>query len=34
MHLLQARKIHDSAIRLEPGFLGAIIALADEHVVE
>ncbi|XP_066364588.1 anaphase-promoting complex subunit 7-like isoform X3 [Miscanthus floridulus] len=32
--LRQARKFYESAIRLEPGFLGAALALADLHVVE
>ena len=31
---LQARKFYESAIRLEPGFLGAALALADLHVAE
>ncbi|CAD6334630.1 unnamed protein product [Miscanthus lutarioriparius] len=30
----KARKFYESAIRLEPGFLGAALALADLHVVE
>lgn len=34
MHHLQARKFYESAIRLEPGFLGAALALADLHVAE
>lgn len=34
LHHLQARKFYESAIRLEPGFLGAALALADLHVVE
>ncbi|OAY72927.1 Anaphase-promoting complex subunit 7 [Ananas comosus] len=29
-----ARKFYESALRLEPGFLGAALALADLHVVE
>lgn len=32
--LLQARKFYESALRLEPGFVGAALALADLHVVE
>ena len=31
---LQARKFYESAIRLEPGFLGAALALVDLHVAE
>lgn len=34
MHNFQARKFYESAIRLEPGFLGAALALADLHVAE
>jgi thioredoxin-like negative regulator of GroEL len=34
LHHLQARKFYESAIRLEPGFLGAALALADLHVAE
>jgi anaphase-promoting complex subunit 7 len=30
----QARKFYESAIRLEPGFLGAALALADLHIAE
>ncbi|KAL6608215.1 hypothetical protein ACP70R_041278 [Stipagrostis hirtigluma subsp. patula] len=30
----KARKFYESAIRLEPGFLGAALALADLHVAE
>ncbi|XP_020113752.1 anaphase-promoting complex subunit 7 isoform X2 [Ananas comosus] len=30
----KARKFYESALRLEPGFLGAALALADLHVVE
>ncbi|KAJ1261629.1 hypothetical protein BS78_09G045200 [Paspalum vaginatum] len=30
----KARKFYESAIRLEPGFLGAALALADLHVTE
>lgn len=30
----QARKFYESALRLEPGFLGAALALAELHVVE
>lgn len=32
--IFQARKFYESAIRLEPGFLGAALALADLHVAE
>lgn len=31
---LQARKFYESSLRLEPGFLGAALALAELHVVE
>lgn len=31
---MQARKFYESALRLEPGFLGAALALAELHVVE
>jgi Tfp pilus assembly protein PilF len=34
LHNLQARKFYEAAIRLEPGFLGAALALADLHVSE
>nr|XP_051230214.1 anaphase-promoting complex subunit 7-like [Lolium perenne] len=30
----KARKFYESAIRLEPGFLGAALALADLHIAE
>ncbi|XP_078168387.1 tetratricopeptide repeat (TPR)-containing protein isoform X2 [Carex rostrata] len=30
----KARKFYESALRLEPGFLGAALALADLHVLE
>ncbi|XP_077232624.1 anaphase-promoting complex subunit 7-like isoform X3 [Tasmannia lanceolata] len=30
----KARKFYESALRLEPGYLGAALALADLHVVE
>ncbi|RWW09156.1 hypothetical protein GW17_00027369 [Ensete ventricosum] len=30
----QARKFYESALRIEPGFLGAALALAELHVVE
>lgn len=30
----KARKFYESAVRLEPGYLGAVLALADLHVVE
>ncbi|XP_039127397.1 anaphase-promoting complex subunit 7 [Dioscorea cayenensis subsp. rotundata] len=30
----KARKFYESALRLEPGFVGAALALADLHVVE
>lgn len=33
-NLVQARKFYESALRLEPGFLGAALALAELHVVE
>jgi anaphase-promoting complex subunit 7 len=32
--IFQARKFYESAIRLEPGFLGAALALADLHAAE
>lgn len=32
--LLQAKKFYESALRLEPGFLGAALALAELHVME
>lgn len=31
---LQAKKFYESALRLEPGFLGAALALAELHVME
>ena len=30
----QARKFYESALRLEPGYLGAVVDLADLHVLE
>lgn len=33
-YIIQARKFYESALRLEPGFLGAALALAELHVVE
>ncbi|MCO5614398.1 hypothetical protein L7F22_068678 [Adiantum nelumboides] len=30
----KARKFYESALRLEPGYLGAVLALADLHVLE
>lgn len=32
--ILQAKKFYESALRLEPGFLGAALALAELHVME
>lgn len=32
--LLQAKKFYESALRLEPGYLGAALALAELHVIE
>lgn len=32
--LLQARKFYESALRLESGYLGAALALAELHVKE
>lgn len=34
LYLLQAKKFYESALRLEPGFLGAALALAELHVME
>lgn len=34
LNLLQAKKFFESALRLEPGFLGAALALAELHVME
>lgn len=31
---LQAKKFYESALRLEPGYLGAALALAELHVME
>lgn len=31
---MQARKFYESALRLEPSYLGAVLALADLHVLE
>lgn len=30
----QAKKFYESALRLEPGYLGAALALAELHVIE
>lgn len=30
----KSRKFYESALRLEPGYLGAVLALADLHVIE
>lgn len=30
----QAKKFYESALRLEPGYLGAALALVDLHVME
>lgn len=32
--LFQAKKFYESALRLEPGYLGAALALAELHVIE
>lgn len=32
--LYQAKKFYESALRLEPGYLGAALALAELHVIE
>lgn len=32
--LCQAKKFYESALRLEPGYLGAALALAELHVIE
>ena len=32
--VLQAKKFYESALRLEPGYLGAALALAELHVME
>lgn len=32
--LHQAKKFYESALRLEPGYLGAALALAELHVIE
>lgn len=32
--MYQARKYYESALRMEPGFLGAALALAELHVME
>lgn len=32
--LNQAKKFYESALRLEPGYLGAALALAELHVIE
>lgn len=34
LYILQAKKFYESALRLEPGFLGAALALAELHVME
>ncbi|KAK6117317.1 hypothetical protein DH2020_048908 [Rehmannia glutinosa] len=34
MHGYSAKKFYESALRLEPGFLGAALALAELHVME
>ncbi|XP_068659867.1 anaphase-promoting complex subunit 7 [Aristolochia californica] len=34
LHRDKARKFYESALRLEPGYLGAALALAELHVVE
>lgn len=34
LHLFQAKKFYESALRLEPGYLGAALALAELHVLE
>lgn len=31
---IQAKKFYESALRLEPGYLGAALALAELHVIE
>lgn len=31
---LQAKKFYESSLRLEPGYLGAALALAELHVIE
>lgn len=33
-NLEQAKKFYESALRLEPGYLGAALALAELHVIE
>lgn len=33
-NLSQAKKFYESALRLEPGYLGAALALAELHVIE
>lgn len=32
--IIQAKKFYESALRLEPGYLGAALALAELHVIE
>lgn len=34
LQIVQAKKFYESALRLEPGFLGAALALAELHVME
>lgn len=34
LHLSQAKRFYESALRLEPGYLGAALALAELHVLE
>lgn len=33
-NLQQAKKFYESALRLEPGYLGAALALAELHMIE